>query len=99
MRDEASIEGKYIDSLGRAASKDSDLEAYDRIDKAAQQSLSNQYKETEIGIKQNDTTRKEQADVEHNKREIQKLRLKAEELRLKDKAIEAGKFTSIINKN
>lgn len=99
MTDETKIESAYIASIGKAADNNSSSLGFDRITEAAQTALENNYKEQDMGLKTQEADRKKTADVESNKIELRKLALKAEELKLKNKQIEAQKFTSTINKN
>ena len=96
---EYKLESDYINGQSRAADRNSNEEGYDRIDQAFQTAVQNSYKETEIGIKQQDLQRKEKSDIESKKIEIQKLAQKSQELRLKDKALNVQLQTSVINKN
>jgi hypothetical protein len=99
MTDETKVEVSYIASIGKAADNNSSSQGFDRIQEAAQQSLDNNYKEYDLGLKQQEASRKETNDVASNKIELRKLALKSQELALKSKQIDSQNFTSTINKN
>lgn len=99
MTDETKIESAYIASIGKAADNNSSSLGFDRITEAAQTALENNYKEQDFGLKKQEAERKQTADKTATNIELRKLALKSQELALKNKQIEAGKFTSTINKN
>lgn len=99
MKIEAGIEESYINSLGRAADKKSDLEGFDRIEAAAQQALENDYSSRELVIKQDDQVRKTETDLTNANIKLQQMALKREEIRIKEKAIDVQREGNIINKN
>jgi hypothetical protein len=93
------IKSEYIDSLGKGVDKETDRASLDYITKAAQQEIDNSNKDREFGLKEQDNQRKVNTDAESKKIELQKLALKSEELRIKEKSINKDLTTSIINKN
>lgn len=93
------IKVEEIDSLGRAADKQSDDEGYQRIQDAAQQSLNNQYKQKELDLKESIATTKQQTEKAKLDKIDQELQLRLKELALKEKAIDTQRYTSTINKN
>lgn len=99
MKIEGKIEESYINSLGRATDKQSDMEGFDRIEAAAQQALDNDYTNKELDIKQNDQLRKVEEGQINNKIKLEQLALKRNDQRLKEKAIDVQREGNIINKN
>ncbi len=99
MQDETKVEVSYIASMGKAADNNASDLAYNRITEAAQNALENGYKEYELDLKQQDSSRKDTENKTKTSIEMRKLSLKTQELALKNKQIEANKFTSTINKN
>lgn len=99
MKIEGKIEESYINSLGRATDKQSDMAGFDRIEAAAQQALDNEYTNKEIGIKQNDQLRKVEEGQLNNRIKMEQIALKRNDQRLKEKAIEVQREGNIINKN
>ena len=99
MKIEGDIQSAYINSLGRASDKKSDMAGFDRIDEAAKQAMQDNFKEREVALKES-TIASKQDDSKFNRSiELRKLALETEALRLKDKAIEATKQNSLVNKN
>jgi hypothetical protein len=99
MKIQGKIEESYINSLGRATDKQSDIEGFNRIDAAAQQALDNDYANKELGIKHNDQLRKVEEGQINNKIKLEQLALKRNDQRLKEKAIDVQREGNIINKN
>jgi len=99
MKIEAGIEESYINSLGRATDKQSDMAGFDRIEAAAQQALDNDYTKKELGIKQDDQLRKVEEGQVNNRIKLEQMALKRNDQRLKEKAIEVQREGNIINKN
>ena len=99
MKIEAGIEESYINSLGRATDKQSDMAGFDRIEAAAQQALDNDYANKELGIKQDDQLRKVEEGQINNRIKLEQIALKRNDQRLKEKAIEVQREGNIINKN
>lgn len=100
MADDTDIEQARIQAYGRLGDNEQfDQSYYDRIDNVTQNAISNDFRSTELNIKQEDLKRKDQERIDRNKAEIQKLALKAQELKLKERALETQRFTSVINKN
>ncbi len=99
------IKGQYklseekISALGRAADKKSDSYGIEQIIKAEAEEQAQANKEKEFGLKENEQQRKLNSDKESKKLELQKLALKSEELRLKNKALDVQREGNIINKN
>ena len=99
MKIEGSIQESYINALGRAADKKSDTVGFDRIEDAAKQAMQDEFKDREVTLKENAMSSKQDDAKFDRGLELRKLALQTEALRLKDKAIEATKQNSLINKN
>jgi len=99
MKIEGDITESYINSLGRAADKKSDVEGFERIEDAAQNALQNEFKAQEVAIKSSDQIRKVEADLKAANMKLQEMALKKEELRIKEKGIDVQRQGNIINKN
>jgi hypothetical protein len=99
MKIEGKIEESYINSLGRATDKQSDIEGFDRIEAAAQQALDNDLSNKQLNIKKEDHVRRIEADLTNANIKLQQMVLKKEEIRLKEKAIDVQREGNIINKN
>lgn len=101
----AQIEGEYklesqqINSYGRAALSDDPNAAYDRIEKDTQNAISNGFTQQGLELKAQEANRKVMLDSEQKKIELEKLKQKNEEIKLKRDALNTQRFTSIINKN
>lgn len=88
-----------VAALGRASDKQSDTYGFEQINKAAQQEQDQNNKDREFTMKERDQEIKSSGSKDQKRIEMMKLAQKSEELRLKNKEIEASKFNSIINKN
>lgn len=101
----AHIEGRYkllaeeIDSLGRAADKESNTEGMDAIRQSTKDAIQSQQKERELDIKEEDLNNKQINEADRKKIELKKLAQKSEELRLKNKQLNIQQQGNIINKN
>jgi len=98
MKIEGNFNEAYINALGRASDKKSDVEGFNRIEQA-QQDIENQFAAKQIGIKESDQIGKQQDRVEQNKIALRNLALKAEELKLKKQKLETDKYIATVNKN
>lgn len=97
---ETKIEVEQIDAYGRAmAGGNADTSSLDRLDKITQRSIDNDYRADEINIKQEESQRKNNADVEHNKRELQKLAIQTEKLKLEREKLKSQERVALYNKN
>lgn len=99
LKIQGDLKGRFIDGMSRVSDKNLSIDAYGRVEEAYQQSIENGFAEQEIGIKQQDFERKQEADKTLNSREQQKLALKQRELDLKEKEINVTQQGNIINKN
>ena len=93
------IKIEQIDSLGRAADKQSDTEGYKRIMEATQQSINNGYKERELNVKESLANAKQENEKSKIDSIAEKLRLDAERIALEREKIQAQKYVATINKN
>jgi len=100
MEVDGRIEQTEIQAYATTSARGQNTEAvYDRIEKAAQNDINNNFRQNEIQIKGQEVDRKLTNDQENRNIELEKLRVKADELQLKREALQTQKFTSIINKN
>lgn len=88
----------YLTALGRDSASTTD-DDFGQITQAFEANLKEKSINADISFKNKELNRKVDADQDYKKIEARKLQLREEELKIKDKAIEASKFTSIINKN
>lgn len=100
MKIQGRLKEAEIQSLGRLNDNQSvNYDLMDRISKVAQDDTQNQLRDREIVAKENEVTSKETDRAENRKIELQKLALKAEELRQKKEKIQADKTIAFVNKN
>ena len=93
------LQGKYIDGMSRVSDKNLQTQAYDQVEEAYQQTISNNFQQQNIALKADDNQRKKESDMTTKQIELQKLALKSKELSLKEKAIAVQQEGNIINKN
>lgn len=99
LKIQGDLKGKYIDGMSRVSDKNLGIDAYGKVEEAAQRALDNEFASKELGIKEQEFLRKENADSNLNAREEAKLALKNRELDLKEKEIQVTQQGNIINKN
>lgn len=99
IKGEYKLETEKIQSYGKASMSKDPSANYDRIDKATQDSVKNDFIQQGLDQKAEDLNRKKLLDIEQRKKYLAELQIKREELRLKDKALDVQKETSLINKN
>ena len=94
------MEAQKLDAMGRIdPSEGTQYDTYDRIIEAAQDAKNNNFKQAELQIKQENITNKDNQESKKLGVKLDELALRARELDLKEKAINASKFNSIVNKN
>lgn len=93
------IQESRINALGRAADKKSDSEGFERIEQAAQDEISNEFKSTEIGLKEADQARKISKDLADYNLKLQEMALKKRDQQLKEKELATKKEIAYANKN
>lgn len=94
------MEAQKLDAMGRIdPSEGTQYDTYDRITEAAQDAKNNNFKQAELQIKQENITNKDNQESKKLGVKLDELALRARELDLKEKAINASKFNSIVNKN
>jgi len=89
----------YLNSLGRSVDSNASMDELGFYKAEAQRVLAENKMELDAQHKSDTLSQKTTNDTERNKIELQKLGLKAKELSLKEKAIQAKTFGDIINKN
>lgn len=100
MNNQTKIEIEEIQAYATVSNRGENSQfVYDTIAKAAQDDINNNFRGEEIDVKKAEVARKTTNDANLNNERLQKLALKAQELRLKKEQIDAQKFTSVINKN
>ena len=70
-----------------------------KLNRMAYQVYENNFKEKEIGLKEQDQVRKVEEGLTNVKMKLAELKLKQNEQRIKEKAIDTQLQTSLINKN
>ena len=98
MKIEGDIEEKYIDATGRAADKDSNLDGYDRIEKAYNRTVDDDFTRAGLAIKNEEVNRKTTQDQESNASRMQELALKARQISLKEKELQIKKEIALTPK-
>lgn len=93
------IEIEEIDSLGKAADKQSNTEGYKMITEAAQNTLNNDFKTKELSMKEQALQSKTEAEQEKLKRIDEGLKNTVRDLDLKERKIENDRFIAVQNKN
>lgn len=96
---ETRLEEERISALGRASDKKSDQSGIDAINEATKDALNNNFKEREIGIKENIADNKIKLENKKLEKFDEELKLKLEELELKKKKIDNDRYIATINKN
>lgn len=97
IRGEYKLEEEQINSMGRASLSENPEANFDRIDKATQNAIDNNFKERDRNIKEQDHMRKVEEGLTNVKIKLQELNLKKEELRVKEKGIDVQERVAIIN--
>lgn len=99
MKGEFKLEEEKISAFGKASMSDDPNANFDRIEKTTQYAIDNDFTQQQLDLKRADYESKTQLNAEQRKIELAKLQQKNQELRLKEKKINADIYTSTINKN
>ena len=98
LKGEWQLKGDYLVALGRDSAS-TPTDDFDQIQKAYQSSLKDKGIMADIDFKNREALRKDNNDETSKQIEAEKLRLKAEELKLRQRDIDAKKFIAVVNKN
>ena len=96
---QARHEDERIKALGRASDKNSDVEGFAQINKAADLALKKQHQEADIELRQGDQALKKDAEISKQAIAQEGLKIKLAELKEKREARRDAKFIATINKN
>lgn len=99
LKGEFDLEKEKIQSFGKASMSDDPNANFDRIEKTTQYAIDNNFTQQQIDLKKADYESKTKLNSEQRKVELEKLKQKNQELKLKEKKINADIYTSTINKN
>lgn len=86
----------YLTALGRDSASTT-TDDFDQLTKAFQANLKEKSLNADISFKNQDLMRKIDADQDYKNIEAEKIKLKAEELRLRGQQIEASKYIAVVN--
>ena len=88
----------YLTALGRDSASTT-TDDFDQLTKAYEANLKEKSIDADITLRAREISRKEELDMESKKLQAEKIKQKAEELRLRGEQIATQRYTSTINKN
>lgn len=99
IRGEYKLETEQIQAYGRASTSDDPNAAYDRIQKDTQNAIANNFTQQGLDIKKSESEVKANLSAEQKRIELEKLKQKNEEIKLKREQMANDRFVSVVNKN